>query len=165
MIIPAATGETRVTRRAAAEGRYAGGVGQAREGEDSRVNHLGDTSNPTTTFTFTSAAGGTVTGVAPGDSVDCTFTNKLKPSYLTLVKQVVNTTKGTAAAPTDWVLTATGTNATVSGVSGNAAVTTLQVPAGSYSLTEAGPVNFKQTGLSCTSNGGCRSQEIRHPSR
>lgn len=85
------------------------------------VTHADDT----TTTTALDAVTGTVNGVKAGDKVACEFTNRLKPTYLTLVKQVVNPAAGTGySAATDWTLNATGQNAsTVTGQTGTAEVT------------------------------------------
>ena len=71
--------------------------------------------------------------LAQGEHVTCTVTNKYTPSYLTLKKVVV----GGPADPEDWTLTAMDDNAVVA-VEGDGAVGPVQVPAGTYSLSEFG---------------------------
>jgi hypothetical protein len=107
------------------------------------VTHA-DGSHDTTTLSSTA---GTVSGVRPGDSVACGFTNRLKPTYLTLKKVVV----GGSASASAWTLTATGPTSGVAGVTGATAVTSRQVSAGSYTLTESGaPTGYDWTGLVCS---------------
>lgn len=77
-----------------------------------------------------------------GQVLDCTFTNTVLPT-LTLEKNVLNDNGGTATED-QWTLTATGP-ATVSGTSGAAAVTGVQVPAGTYALSESGPSGYAGT--------------------
>ena len=72
----------------------------------------------------------------------CTIVNDDIPATLTLVKQVVNDDGGTAVA-TEWTLTATGPTAGVSGPTGDPAVTGVPVSAGSYDLSESGPVGLR----------------------
>ena len=69
------------------------------------------------------------------------------PATLTLVKQVVNDDGGTAVA-TDWTLSATGPTP-ISGASGSAAVTAAPVDAGTYALSESGPVGYAASAWSC----------------
>ena len=59
-----------------------------------------------------------------------------EPAHLTLTKIVDNTGGGTAAA-TDWTLSATGPD-TISGASGDPAITAAAVGAGTYTLAETG---------------------------
>lgn len=88
-------------------------------------------------------------GIAPGDSVDCVFINKLKPTKLTLVKQVVNANGGTATAA-NWTLTASGPQ-TISGVTGAASITGATVAPGAYNLSEStGPAGYEAGSWSCT---------------
>ena len=105
------------------------------------------------TVTLTGEAATPITGVRPGESVACAYTNRLKPTYLTLVKSV-SSPYGGQAAPGGWTLGATG-GATLSGASGTAAVTKVQVPAGTYALAETnGPTGYTLTGLGCTTAEG-----------
>ncbi|MGN7701842.1 hypothetical protein [Cellulosimicrobium sp. 22601] len=87
--------------------------------------------------------GGPVTGavvtVEPGADVTCTIVNTPLPSRLTLVKVV----DGGPAAPRDWTLSATGpqadgTTGTISGPSGGAAVSHVDVGEGIHELSESG---------------------------
>lgn len=114
--------------------------------------------------------GGVTTGanvtVPFAGNVTCTITNSDIPAQLTLVKLVDNGTSGGTAVPTDWELTGAGqgvTNppggpATIEGVSGSAAVTSVPVPADDYDLSEAnGPANYMEGDWSCTGTGGTLS--------
>ena len=85
----------------------------------------------------TGAASTTATSVSltEGQDATCTITNTAIAPKLTLVKTVVNTTGGTAV-PTDWILTAAGP-ATITGRSGEAAVTAAVVPTGQFQLSES----------------------------
>ena len=91
--------------------------------------------------------GGTVT-VALDQDVTCTVVNDDQPGVLTLTKVVVNDQGGTAVA-TDWTLTADGPTAGVSGASGSAAVTAVEVAAGAYTLTESGPAGYTAGDWTC----------------
>jgi hypothetical protein len=84
---------------------------------------------------------GTATVVLdPADlSVTCTIENSWSGGTLTLVKNVV----GGTAAPGDWMLTASGPTA-LAGTSGQPAITSAAVLAGSYVLAEA-PVPDRPT--------------------
>jgi len=66
---------------------------------------------------------------------------------LTLAKTVVNDNSGTAVAG-DFTLTATGPG-TITGVTGDAAITDAAVAPGTYNLTESGPTGYAGT-WSCT---------------
>lgn len=103
-------------------------------------------------------------GIAPGDSVDCTYVNKLIPDpKLTLKKEVVNPATGSGyAVATDWTLTAKDEEGdpTISGVSGNESVTGQEVPAGTYNLTEQfsstpdKSAGYEWTNLQCVDGAG-----------
>jgi len=69
-------------------------------------------------------------------------------AQLTLVKNIDNTGGGTALA-TDWTLTATGPT-TVSGHTGDAAITNAAVTPGKYRLSESGPSGYTASAWSCT---------------
>ena len=84
--------------------------------------------------------------LALGESATCTITNDDIPATLTLVKEVVNDDGGTAL-DTAWTLTATGPTAGVSGPTGDPAVTGVPVSAGSYVLSESGPVGLCRVGM------------------
>jgi uncharacterized repeat protein (TIGR01451 family) len=66
---------------------------------------------------------------------------------LTLIKVVINDSGGTAVA-TDWTLTAEGP-ATISGTTGDPAITNAPVPPGTYDLSESGPAEYVPTDLTC----------------
>jgi len=68
-------------------------------------------------------------------------------SELTLIKEVFNDSGGTAAV-NDFTLNASGPEI-ISGITGDAAITTASVAPGGYSLTENGPPNYIGT-WSCT---------------
>jgi hypothetical protein len=118
---------------------------------------LAEASGPTGyTPSVWSCTGGTLTGsslaLAPGDTASCSITNTFippLPAHLTLTKSVVNTGGGTAAA-TAWTLNATGPT-TISGHTGDAAITSAAVNAGTYTLAEAsGPTGYTPSVWSCT---------------
>lgn len=75
--------------------------------------------------------------VAAQGTVNCEFVNDDDPATLTLVKRVADAGAGGDASATDWTLTAAGP-VTISGATGAAAVSGVSVPAGAYSLGEAG---------------------------
>ncbi|WP_206447925.1 LPXTG cell wall anchor domain-containing protein [Agrococcus sp. KRD186] len=85
-------------------------------------------------------ADGVVT-VANGADVTCTITNQDIAPLLTLIKTVVNDDGG-GAAVADWTLTADGTDADISGVTGSEFVTGAALIAGSYELSETGPAGY-----------------------
>ncbi|HEX7400511.1 MAG TPA: hypothetical protein VF302_12120, partial [Candidatus Limnocylindrales bacterium] len=71
------------------------------------------------------------------------------PAHLTLTKSVDNTGGGAAAA-TAWTLSASGPT-TISGHTGDAAITSAAVDAGTYTLAEAGgPTGYTPSAWSCT---------------
>lgn len=103
----------------------------------------------TRTVTVSGATGGGVTGVAPGDSVVCTLTNKPSSATLTLQK-VVDNTYGGSSVVSDWTLIARGPQ-TLTGKTGAAAVTNAVVPPGTYELSEStGPAGYVGSGWVCT---------------
>ncbi|WP_262848630.1 VWA domain-containing protein [Mumia quercus] len=89
--------------------------------------------------------------VANGADVTCTITNDDEPARLTLEKVVFNENGGTAVIG-DWTLTATGPT-TISGVTGEAAVTDAEVSAGAYDLSEAGPPGYTASDWTCGGGG------------
>ncbi|WP_433676300.1 hypothetical protein [Microbacterium gorillae] len=99
-----------------------------------------------------SCVGGTLTGsdvtLAPGDDVTCTIVNDDQPATLTLIKEVSNDDGG-EELPTAWTLTATGPTAGVTGVTGDAAITSAPVMAGAYILSETGPSGYAASTWSC----------------
>jgi len=82
--------------------------------------------------------------LALGQSMTCTITNTDLPAHLTLVKTVVNTHGGSAAA-TAWTLAAAGPTP-FSGTTGTNAV----VKAGTYTLSESGPSGYSASAWVCT---------------
>jgi len=74
------------------------------------------------------------------------LTNVVTCTRLTLVKTVV----GGTALPVQWTLSADGPTTGVTGPTGSAPVTGVRVIPGSYTLTESGPADHRQTALSCT---------------
>ena len=101
--------------------------------------------------------GGTLTGsslvLAAGATASCSITNTFvpvqpEPAHLTLTKAIDNTGGGTAQA-TDWTLSATGPT-TISGHTGDPAITAAAVGAGTYILAEAGPAGYSASAWGCT---------------
>lgn len=106
------------------------------------ITHLDGT---VTNTVLKDGAPATLSEVAPGDQVNCTYTNKPDSAKLTLVKQVTNS-HGGAALATAWTLAATGATTTVSGATGTSGVTKALVPTGSYALSESGTAAGYQAG-------------------
>ena len=102
-----------------------------------------------------SCDGGTMTNgwtlvLKDGDGAVCTITNDDRPTRLTLVNTVTNDNGGTAK-PADWTLSASGPT-TITGHTGDSAVTDAALKAGTYALDASGPSGY--TGVwSCTSPG------------
>ncbi len=95
-----------------------------------------------------SSTGSSVT-LALGSDATCTITNTAVSPSLTLSKQVVNSSGGSASVA-DWTLQFQGP-ATGSGVTGSAAVSNATVPAGSYALSETGgPSGYSPSAWTCT---------------
>ncbi len=86
--------------------------------------------------------------VALGQNITCSINNNDIGPQLTLVKTVTDTSGGASTVPS-FTLTATGPT-TISGVTGNAAVTNAAVNAGTYTLTEAGPAGYIAESWNCT---------------
>ena len=103
----------------------------------------------------TSSTADSVT-LAAGQNATCTITNDDIAPRLTLVKTVTNDNGGTASE-TDWDLTATGPS-TITGSTGDPAITDALVTAGSYTLSEAGPVGYAPGAWLCT--GGAVSGAV-----
>ncbi len=94
----------------------------------------GDPGDP---ISLPSEAGTAIPGVAPGDTVDCTFTNKLSPTTLTLAKEVWFGD----ADPSEWTLQATGPSGSLpgpNGTTGTADATAEITPGVAYTLSESG---------------------------
>ena len=90
---------------------------------------------------------GTVT-VGVGAEVTCTIANDDQPAQLTLVKQVEAADSGATTPATAWTLTADGPTS-ISGATGSDDVTEASVDAGSYNLSESGPVGFAASIWDC----------------
>ena len=91
--------------------------------------------------------------LAAGETASCSITNTFvpvqpEPAHLTLTKAIDNTGGGTAQA-TDWTLSATGPT-TISGHTGDPAITAAAVGAGTYSLAETGPAGYSASAWGCT---------------
>lgn len=95
-----------------------------------------------TTTKLTSEKSTDLTGIKPGDNVDCTYLNKVSDTALTLVKKVDNKAAAGTAKDTDWTLKAAGDaasgNKTIEGKTGSIEVTKAKVKAGKYALSETG---------------------------
>lgn len=87
--------------------------------------------------------------VSLGLITSCTVVNRQVPpaATLTLVKEVVNNHGGTSVV-NDWTLTATGPS-TITGKTGEGAVTDAEVTPGDYTLSEAGPAGYDASDWSC----------------
>jgi hypothetical protein len=103
--------------------------------------------------------------ISVGETKTCTITNNDIAPTLTLVKKVINNNGG-VAVPTDWILSATGTYANpsiISGKHGSGTVTNAVVKAGDYTLSESGgPSGYTSEGWVCsgaTLNGSTLSLE------
>ena len=82
-----------------------------------------------------------------GGDITCTFTNT-KRTFLTLVKTVTNDNSGTKTL-SDFPLTASGP-VTISGVSGTTSVTSRQVSAGTYALSEQTQAGYTASSWTCS---------------
>lgn len=108
--------------------------------------------SPFAAATYDVATGKLIIGATPAPPseaagpITCTFTNTyIARGTLTLVKEV---TSG-PAEPADWTLKAAG-DTPISGAGGSAAVTDQQVSAGTYALSESGPLGYAADPWSCT---------------
>ncbi|WP_197021687.1 SpaA isopeptide-forming pilin-related protein [Brevibacterium sp. VCM10] len=100
-----------------------------------------------------------LTGIKPGDNVDCAYVNKVSDTALTLVKKVDNKAAAGTAKDTDWTLKAAGDtasgNKTIEGTTGSTEVTKAKVKAGKYSLSEAGtPKGYEASDWVCKPTSG-----------
>ncbi len=86
--------------------------------------------------------------LAAGQNATCTATNNDKPR-LTLVKAVTNNNGGTNVAA-DWNLSAVGAT-NFNGTANTAAVTSIAVDAGAYTLNETGPYGYLASAWVCPS--------------
>jgi hypothetical protein len=109
----------------------------------------------TLTVNAGNAATGTYTLTVTGTEGSATHTAAVTlvviapPAHLTLGK-IVNNSAGGSATTGDWTLSATGPT-TISGHSGDAAITNAAVTAGTYTLTEStGPANYRPSAWTCT---------------
>lgn len=110
------------------------------------ITHLEGT---TATTALTGATTKSLTGVVPGDDVQCGYVNKVAQSKLTLVKKVVNDDGGTAK-PTDWTLSGDGPTP-ISGTTGASSVTAAAVNPGTYTLLEKGASGYTGSSWDCGS--------------
>jgi len=91
--------------------------------------------------------------VGLGQTVTCRIINDDGEARLTLVKEVVNDSGGTATAD-EWTLSAAGRTA-ITGVTGSPAVTDALVSPGRYVLSEAGgPAGYSPSAWACTDVDG-----------
>ena len=96
----------------------------------------------------TNAAGEKIELVG-GDHATCTITNNDQDdARLTLVKNLTNDAGGTAVVG-DFTLSYSGAAASGSGVTGDAAITSVSVPPGLYSLTENTLPGYTLEGVQC----------------
>jgi len=99
--------------------------------------------------TGASAVSGNQIDLVGGDHATCTIINDDEPfSTLTLVKQLTNDDGG-AAVVGDFALTFAGTTASGTGVTGDVAITNVNVPAGSYTLTESTVPGYQLSLIKC----------------
>lgn len=94
---------------------------------------------------------GNMLALANGDAAVCTIANDDQPATLSLVKTLVNDDGGIAAV-SDFTLSATGP-ATMSGITGAAAITNASVPAGVYALSETNQPGYAAEPFRCVING------------
>ncbi|WP_152348911.1 SpaA isopeptide-forming pilin-related protein [Brevibacterium sp. CFH 10365] len=100
-----------------------------------------------------------LTGIKPGDNVDCTYLNKVSDTALTLVKKVDNKAAAGDAKESDWTLKAVGDaasgNTTIEGKTGTTEVTKAKVKAGRYALSETGaPKGYEASDWACAPRSG-----------
>ncbi|WP_170206131.1 prealbumin-like fold domain-containing protein [Klugiella xanthotipulae] len=107
---------------------------------------------------------GTELTLTSGSSAACTITNTAQAPTITLVKDVENT-HGGALANTEFPLTATSGATVVTGETATPEVTDVEVPIGSYTLTETNPdtVGYTLDELSCTVNGDAVGTSVNDP--
>ena len=108
-----------------------------------------DSCNPSGGETFAGATGLDNDGDGIYDTADSDCGVVADTATLTLAKTVVNDNGGTAV-DTDFTLTATGPD-TISGVEGDAEITSATVAVGAYALTESSVPGYTLQGWSCTS--------------
>jgi hypothetical protein len=111
-----------------------------------------------------SCVGGTLSGntltLAEDDVAVCTITNQqeMPPPTLTLLKDVTNDNGGNRV-DTDWTLTASGP-VIRSGTEGSPAVTSAEIPAGVYTLSESGPGGYQAGIWGCTGGGSLNGDQL-----
>ncbi|WP_269930950.1 DUF7507 domain-containing protein [Aminobacter sp. HY435] len=98
------------------------------------------------------AVSGSNLALVPGDVAVCSVTNDDEAARLTLAKTVANDNGGTAQV-SDFTLTATGP-VTIAGKTGTPVVTSAEVPAGTYALTESNLPGYAGGDYSCAVDGG-----------
>ncbi|MFJ4413359.1 VWA domain-containing protein [Streptomyces sp. NPDC088925] len=92
--------------------------------------------------------------VPSGHRGTCTYTNTHRPATLTLVKKVVNA-HGGVAGPRDWLLSATGPTAGLSGRDGDPEITGAEAAPGTYRLRESGgPEGYRASAWDCRDGEG-----------
>lgn len=95
-----------------------------------------------------SAAG--VISLASGDNVTCRITNNdVAAATLTLVKQVINDSGGTATAPDFTLSFDNGAGTSGNGVTGTAAVTSVSLVPDLYTLSESAVTGYQLTSIAC----------------
>ena len=98
--------------------------------------------------------------VALGGNVTCTITNNDNAPALHLRKTVTNDNGGTAAA-TDWTLTATGTGASPTNLSGSTPVDSgATFKADTYTLAESGPAGYTRRRLELRRGHRCPTRPM-----
>lgn len=103
--------------------------------------------------TSTQITDGVSINLVAGENITCTFINDKQEAHLTLQKTVTNDNGGNAVA-TAWTLAASGPTS-ISGITGNAAVTNAAVNSGTYTLSESGgPSGYAAGAWNCVKNGG-----------
>ena len=109
--------------------------------------------------TITSEKATDLTGIKPGDDVECSYLNKVKDTQLTLKKVVDNKDAAGTAKETDWTLKAVGDkdsgSKTIEGKTGSKNVTKVKVKAGKYALSESGgPEGYEASDWVCKPTAG-----------
>ncbi|WP_295809818.1 hypothetical protein [uncultured Nitratireductor sp.] len=94
---------------------------------------------------------GNAVTLANGERAVCTITNEDDAATLTLRKTVVNNDGGTSVVG-DFTLTASGP-ANISGVTGDASITAVPIPAGAYTLGEVAVAGYSAGIYRCSING------------
>ena len=88
--------------------------------------------------------------VPNGSDVTCSITNTAVAPQLTLIKTVDNANGAGNATVAEWTLTAVSPTTSISGLTGNAAVTDAAVTVGTYTLSETGPTGYTASAWVCT---------------